>query len=165
MRKSVATAVIVLVSAASILSAMPASARTSGHPASATRVARCAAQFENAQRADMVSFRDFDAATWKAGHDPAAVSIFPQGQRFVGINAIMDALSGHFANQNAVWSWTEFGRHVYGCTYAFIEYDASYDIPSIGFHQRADTVVSYRYEHGKWLSVIDQGTLLELGDQ
>jgi len=109
----------------------------------------------------MESFRDFDADTWRAGHDPDAVSIFPSGATFVGIDAIMNALTGHFENRNAVWSWTELSRRVDGCRTAVIRYDATYDIPSIGYHQRAVTVVTYIYERGRWLSIYDQGTMLE----
>ncbi len=122
----------------------------------------CAAKFETAQRTDMESFRDYDAATFRAGHAPDAVSIFAQGQRFAGIDAIMTALRSHFADREAVWSWTEIARHVDGCRTAFIEYDAVYEIPRIGFYQRSLTAVTYVYEHGRWLGILDQGTLLEL---
>jgi hypothetical protein len=110
----------------------------------------------------MESFRDYDAQTFRAGHDHDAVSIFPQGQRFVGIDAIMTALKSHFTDKEAIWSWTELNRRVIGCHTAFIEYDATYDIPRIGFHQRALTVVTYVYRHHQWLSIMDQGTILEL---
>ncbi|HZC69456.1 MAG TPA: DUF4440 domain-containing protein [Jatrophihabitans sp.] len=140
---------------------IPATAATGGDSTDAA-YRHCAAQFDAAQRADMESFRDFDAATFRAGHDPDAVSIFAQGQRFVGIDAIMAALKNHFTNKNAVWTWTELNRRVIGCKTAFIEYDANYDIPSIGFHQRALTDVTYVYESGQWKSILDQGTLLEL---
>jgi hypothetical protein len=53
-------------------------------------------------------------------------------------------------------------RRVEGCRTAVIRYDATYDIPSMGFHQRAITVVTYIYQHGRWLGILDQGTLLEL---
>jgi ketosteroid isomerase-like protein len=122
----------------------------------------CAARFDEAQRADMESFRDYDAATFRAGHAPDAVSIFPQGQRFAGIDAIMTALASHFADREAIWSWTEIARHIDGCRTAFIEYEAVYEIPRTGFYQRALTAVTYIYEHGRWLSILDQGTLLEL---
>ena len=121
----------------------------------------CERKFDEAQREDMESFRDFDAETSRAGHDPDAVSIFPSGATFVGIDAIMDALAGHFENRNAVWSWTEISRRVEGCRTAVIRYDATYDIPSIGYHQRAITVVTYVFERGRWLSIYDQGTMLE----
>ena len=123
---------------------------------------RCAQSFDEAQRLDMESFRDFDAETWRDGHDPDAVSIFPSGATFVGIDAIMDALAGHFADRQAVWSWTELTRRVDGCHTAVIRYDATYDIPAVGYHQRAITVVTYVREHGRWLSIYDQGTMLEL---
>jgi hypothetical protein len=61
-----------------------------------------------------------------------------------------------------VWSWTELSRRVDGCRTAVIRYDATYDIPSTGFHQRAVTVVTYIFERGRWLGIYDQGTLLEL---
>jgi len=35
-----------------------------------------------------------------------------------------------------------------------------YDIPSIGFHQRALTSVTYIHKGDNWLSIADQGTLL-----
>ena len=110
----------------------------------------------------MESFRDYDAATFRAGHDPDAVSIFPSGARFAGIDAIMTALTSHFRDREAIWSWTELNRRVDGCRTAFIEYEAVYEIPRIGFYQRALTVVTYEYEHGRWLGIMDQGTMLEL---
>ena len=42
-------------------------------------------------------------------------------------------------------------------------YDATYDIPAFEYHQRALTTVTYVFQRGHWKSVIDQGTLLELG--
>jgi len=51
---------------------------------------------------------------------------------------------------------------VEGCRTGFIEYDAVYEIPRTGFYQRALTVVTCVYEHGRWLGIMDQGTLLEL---
>jgi hypothetical protein len=51
-------------------------------------------------RRDMESFRGFDAATWRDGYDPDAVSIFPSGATFAGLDAIMDALAGHFADRS-----------------------------------------------------------------
>ncbi|TWD84553.1 SnoaL-like protein [Kribbella amoyensis] len=122
----------------------------------------CARSFDATQRADMESFRDFDAATFRAVHARDAVSIYPTGERHVGLEAIMAAAKNHFTNKNAVWSWTELSRRVDGCRSAVITYDATYDIPKYEYHQRALTVVTYVYEHGRWLAVMDQGTLLEL---
>jgi hypothetical protein len=122
--------------------------------------AGCAREFEVAQRTDMGSFRDFDEDTWLAGHDPQAITIFASGARRQGIDAIAAALHPHFVNRNAVWSWTELFRNVVGCSTGYILYDATYDIPSIGFHQRALTSVTYIHQGDKWLSVADQGTLL-----
>jgi hypothetical protein len=123
--------------------------------------AGCAAQFEKAQRLDMESFRDYDAETFRAGHHPGAVTIFASGARRIGIDAIMAALGPHFANREAIWAWTEVYRVVDGCKSAFILYDATYDIPSIGYHQRTLTGVTYTHQGNKWLSIADQGTYLE----
>ena len=41
--------------------------------------AGCAREFEEAQRVDMESFRDFDEPTWLAGHHPEAITIFASG--------------------------------------------------------------------------------------
>lgn len=120
----------------------------------------CAREFDEAQRVDMESFRDFDEATWLAGHHPEAITIFASGARRQGIEAIAAALHPHFVNKTAVWSWTELYRFVDGCSTGYILYDATYDIPSIGFHQRALTSVTYIHEGGHWLSIADQGTLL-----
>lgn len=128
------------------------------------RNARCLRQFEATQRADMESFRDFDAATFRSVHAEDAVSIYPTGERHVGLDAIMAAARSHFTNKIAVWSWTELSRRVDGCRSAVITYDATYDIPKYAYHQRALTVVTYVYEHGRWLAVMDQGTLLEISD-
>jgi Domain of unknown function (DUF4440) len=153
------TALIGVVLAAAAL--LPSSIALGGHSV-ADRGVGCARKFEEAQRQDMESFRDFDAEAFRAVHDPDAISIFPSGFTAVGIDDIMTALSRHFTNRNAVWSWTELSRRVEGCRTAVIRYDATYDIPSVGFHQRAITVVTYIYTHGRWLGIFDQGTLLEL---
>lgn len=162
----VAAAVVVLPGAATAAPAKPAPASASAAAVAAvaggSAAHRCAKKFDEAQRADMESFRDFDAKTWRAGHDRNAVSIFPSGARFVGIDAIMAAVKSHFANKEAVWSWTEIHRRVDGCSIGYIEYEAVYEIPRIHFYQRALTVVTYVYSHGKWLGILDQGTMLEL---
>ncbi|MGH8176074.1 MAG: DUF4440 domain-containing protein [Steroidobacter sp.] len=130
-------------------------------PDSQGKAAGCAAQFEEAQRIDMESFRDYDVAAFRAVHHPQAVTIFASGAVRYGIDAIMTALSPHFANREAVWAWTELYRVVDGCKSAFILYDATYDIPSIGYHQRTLTGVTYTHDGNKWLATADQGTYLE----
>jgi hypothetical protein len=121
----------------------------------------CAEQFELAQRTDMESFRDYDRETFRAGHDPRAVTIFASGAVRYGIDAIMATLEFHFANREAIWAWTELYRVVDDCKSAFILYDATYDIPRIGYHQRTLTGVTYTHDGNRWLSIADQGTYLE----
>ncbi|RIQ13294.1 DUF4440 domain-containing protein [Jiangella rhizosphaerae] len=123
----------------------------------------CEEKFDEAQRIDMESFRDFDAEAWREGHHEDAVSVFASGHRFSGIDAIMAAQKSHFENREAIWTWTEIDRHVYGCKTATIEYDATYELPSIGFKSRAITVVTYTFERGRWLSIYDQGTAFPPG--
>jgi hypothetical protein len=137
------------------------SAASASDPADSATAAGCARQFELAQKTDMESFRDYDEETFRAGHDPRAVTVFASGAVRFGIDAIMAALHPHFANRNAVWSWTELYRVVDGCKSAFILYDTNYDIPSAGFHQHALTGVTYTHVGDKWLSIADQGTLLK----
>lgn len=125
----------------------------------------CAAQFEEAQRIDMESFRDYDEATFRAGHDPRAVTVFASGAVRYGIDAIMAALRPHFVNREAVWSWKELYRVVDGCKSAFILYDAVYEVPSTGYHQRTLTGVTYTHAGDTWLAIADQGTYLEAPSQ
>jgi hypothetical protein len=146
-----AGAIAIILSSESIASASEAEGAAAG----------CAAQFEEAQRSDMESFRDYDAETFRAGHRSDAVTIFASGAVRKGVNAIMTALGPHFANREALWSWIEIYRVVDGCKSAFILYDATYDIPSIGYHQRTLTGVTYTHDGSKWLAVADQGTYLE----
>lgn len=120
----------------------------------------CARQFEIAQRLDMESFRDYDAETFRAGHDERAVSVFPSGAVLVGIDAIMDGLASHFANREAQWSWVEKYRVVDGCKSAYILYETVYAIPRIDYYQRALTGVGYTHKGDHWLAVSDQGTPL-----
>lgn len=122
----------------------------------------CARKFDEAQRIDMESFRDFDAEAWEHGHADNAVSIYPSGARFAGIDAIMAAQEGHFTRREAVWSWEEVNRQVIGCSSGFIEYVAVYEIPRTGYYQRAHTIVSYVWTKDGWKSVLDQGTMLEV---
>ena len=128
--------------------------------ADSSAAAGCARQFEEAQRIDMESFRDYDAETFRDGHHPDAITVFASGARRVGVDAIMAALAPHFANREAIWAWTELYRVVDGCRAGFIVYDTTYDIPSIGFHQHALTGVTYTHVGDKWLAIADQGTLL-----
>lgn len=121
---------------------------------------RCERQFEAAQRIDMESFRDYDAEAFRAIHTDDAITIFASGDLFQGIDAIMTALAGHFEDQEAVWEWTELYRSVKGCRTAFILYETTYEIPSIGDYQRALTGVTYTYRRGAWLATADQGTPL-----
>jgi hypothetical protein len=41
-----------------------------------------------------------------------------------------------------------------------ILYETLYELPSIGFRQRALTGVTYTHEGGRWLAIADQGTPL-----
>lgn len=120
----------------------------------------CERLFDTAQRTDMESFRDYDAATFRDIHTPDAVTIFASGAYRIGIDAIMTALAGHFAGREATWEWTELHREVKGCETAFIIYDTTYTLPSAGFRQRARIGVTYTFERGRWLAVFDQSTLL-----
>ena len=120
----------------------------------------CARQFEVAQRMDMESFRDYDAETFRAVHDERAITVFGSGATRIGIDAIMATFASHFANREALWSWTERYRVVDGCSSAFILYETVYEIPRIGFRSRALTGVTYTYDRGKWLAIADQGTPL-----
>jgi hypothetical protein len=122
---------------------------------------RCAREFDQAQRTDMVSFRDYDLATWKAGHDDDAITVLAAGQWFQGRDTIAAVLHRHFEDREATWTWTELSRAVDGCKTGTILYDATYAIPSAGFTQRAYVSVVYTRKHGKWLSVIDQSTLVK----
>lgn len=120
----------------------------------------CARQFEVAQRVDMESFRDYDAETFRAGHDERAVTVFDSGAVRIGIDAVMTALASHFRDREAKWSWTERYRVVDGCRSAYILYETVYEIPRVGYRQRALTGVTYTHDGFKWLAVADQGTKL-----
>lgn len=120
----------------------------------------CAEQFDEAQRVDMESFRDYDLETWLAGHDDDAIQILTSGHITQGREAIGQLMAGHFTNREAIWSWTELNRTVDGCKTATIVYDATYEIPSRDFVLHEIVTVVYTYKHGKWLTVVDQGTEL-----
>ena len=122
--------------------------------------AGCARQFDRAQRIDMESFRDYDAETFRAIHDERAITVFASGARRQGIDAIMAALASHFNNREGRWSWVERYRVVDGCKSAFILYETVYELPSIGYRQRALTGVTYSHNGFGWLAIADQGTPL-----
>lgn len=157
---SLRTKIVLLTTATLIaLSTTPAALASEAESQEAAR--GCAAQFERAQRQDMESFRDYDAATFRRIHHPQAVTILASGAVRYGIDEVMRALAPHFANREALWAWTELYRVVDGCKSAFILYDATYDIPSIGYHQRTLTGVTYTRKGNKWLAVADHNTYLE----
>ncbi|HEY0502310.1 MAG TPA: DUF4440 domain-containing protein [Lysobacter sp.] len=118
----------------------------------------CYNQFDVAQQVDMESFRDYDAETFRAGHTDDAVTIFANGGVVIGIDQVMAALAGHFANREAVWEWEELHRSVQGCDTAYILYETTYKIPRIGFVSRALVGVTYTHDGNKWLAVADQNT-------
>jgi hypothetical protein len=149
---------IVAIAVAATALAVPAAA--AADDGSSEGAAGCARQFEEAQRTDMESFRDFDRETWVAGHDDDAITIFTTGLMVQGRDNIANILRNHFNNRNAVWTWTELTRAVDGCKTATIVYDATYAIPSQNLVLREIVSVSYTHKGDKWLSVIDQGTEL-----
>jgi len=70
-----------------------------------------------------------------------AVTVFASGARRQGLEAVMAALASHFRGREGVWIWTERYRVVDGCRSAFILYETVYELPSIGYRQRAMTGV------------------------
>ena len=158
-RRAAHASVLALAFAASAAVLAPAPVQATGEwPPVLQRY--CEQAFDTAQRIDMESFRDYDAQAFRDIHTEDAVTVFGSGAYRVGIDAIMAALAGHFANREAVWEWTELHREVKGCDTAFIIYDTTYSIPSIGYSARARTGVTYTFERGRWLAVFDQSTPL-----
>ena len=154
-----AGAAVAAAAAVSVASpAVATGAAADRHLGTAGLVGWCARQFDEAQRHDMESFRDFDRATWEAGHDDDAITIYSSGQVVQGRAAIGESQRHHFANRNATWTWAERNRAVDGCSTGTVVYDTTYAIPSQGFVIRQIISVTYTFKHGRWLSVIDQGT-------
>jgi transcriptional regulator of nitric oxide reductase len=109
----------------------------------------------------MESFRDFDAATFRAGHHADSITVFASGATRYGVDAIMAALQSHFDDREALWSWTELHRVVDGCRSAFILYDAMYEIPSTGYRRRRLVGVTYTQVGDRWLVLADMGSYFE----
>lgn len=106
----------------------------------------------------MESFRDFDRETFRAVHHPDAITVLASGDYFVGIDEIMEVLEGfHFGAREAIY---EAYRVVDGCESAFILYETTYELPSIGFRSHALTGVTYTHKGDRWLAIADQGTPL-----
>lgn len=161
MRKKIRPAVLGVVLAAIAAATVPAAAHGGPTVADGTQSAHgCERQLDAALRRDMESFRDFDAETFREGHDERAITVFPSGRIANGIDEIMELLGPHFRNRNAVWTWTETHRIVEGCKTAFVVYDARYEIPSIGFRQHQVVAVTWIRKHGEWLAIADTNTLL-----
>lgn len=121
--------------------------------------AQCAQQFDVAQKNNMEAFRDYNKDVFFDLRDSKAAALFSSGYAFYGRDNIMKALSGHFSNKKAVWSWEEKYRFIDGCKAAFIVYDAHYD------SEHSLTSVTFTYNDGKWQVVKDQGTLLPVATQ
>lgn len=152
---------VALLTAATLATVSTALGAFASEPDTQQAARGCAAQFERAQRQDMESFRDYDAETFRRLHHRDALTVFAGGTVRYGIDEVMRALAPHFANREAIWTWTELYRVVDGCKSAFILYDATYDIPSIGYHHRTLTGVTYTRKGNRWLAVADQNTYLE----
>lgn len=119
----------------------------------------CARKFDDAQRQDMESFRDYDREAFVDVHHPDAVSVFAAGVVAVGLDEVMELLDSHFEAKVGKWSWTEVTREVHGCKTGFIVYRTHIERP--GLSRWALNTVTYTYEHGRWLVVSDQGTAIE----
>jgi hypothetical protein len=119
----------------------------------------CDALFDEAQGTDMDSFAAYDASTFRDGHHPDATTIFGSGRGlFVGVDAIMEALAGHFAAREATWRWRELHRWVDCPRTALIVYETWYELPSQQFSSHRLTSVVYVQRDGRWLAIHDQGT-------
>jgi hypothetical protein len=116
----------------------------------------CEEKFDQAQRQDMESFRDYDAEAFRDVHHPDATSVFAVGAVAIGRDAIMEALAPYFEAQTSKWSWTEITRSVQGCRTGVIVYRTLIERP--GFSRHAINTVTYTYEHGRFLAISDQGT-------
>jgi SnoaL-like domain len=116
----------------------------------------CDERFDQAQRQDMESFRDYDAEAFRDVHHPDATSVFAVGEVAIGRDAIMEALAPYFEAQTSTWSWTEITRSVQGCRTGVIVYRTLIERP--GFSRHAINTVTYTYEHGRFLAISDQGT-------
>ena len=116
----------------------------------------CEEKFDQAQRQDMESFRDYDAESFREVHHPDAVSVFAVGEVAIGRDAIMEALASYFEAKEAHWSWTEITRSVQGCSTGVIVYRTLIERPGLTRH--AINTVTYTFEHGRWLVISDQGT-------
>lgn len=155
--------VIGMVAAAIATAVVPSIAITASasSQADAARAAHnCARQLDAAAREDMRSFAAYDERRWRAVHDERAITIFAGGRVANGIDETVTALAGHFRDRNATWTYTELNRVVDGCDTAFLLYDTTYAIPSVGFSQRAIVGVTYERKHGRWLVIADQNTLM-----
>ncbi|MEV6416403.1 hypothetical protein [Kribbella sp. NPDC051718] len=163
MDRSLTRRVTSLLAAAAAVIAIPgaANAATAASSNESTQAKTCAQKFDQAQRTDMESFRDFDRDKWLAGHDKGVVSIVADGRVRVGLDAVAEASRPRFISKDSVWSWTELTRKVDGCKTGFIVYTTKYAIPRLDYWFTAVTAVTYEYKHGRWLTVLDQGTLLE----
>ncbi len=160
MRKKMRLVLVGLAVAATAAVATPTVAAATDDDGSAAAETNCAREFDEAQRVDMESFRDYDLATWTAGHDDDAITVLAQGLWFQGRDTIAAVLHRHFEDRENIWTWTELTRAVDGCKTGTILYDTTITVPSANFSQRALVSVTYTRKSGKWLSVIDQGTLL-----
>jgi hypothetical protein len=116
--------------------------------------------FEDAQRTDMESFRDYDRETWRRGHTVDAVSVLPNGTVLVGRDEIVTALDRHFSEREATWSWTELSRRIDAGRAAHILYETRYESGRHRISVHALTGVTWSLRDDEWLVVCDQGTRL-----
>jgi len=119
-----------------------------------SRHGSCHERFDQAQRQDMESFRDYDAEAFREVHHPNAVSVFAVGEVAIGRDAIMEALAPYFEAKVAKWSWTEITRSVQGCRTGVIVYRTLVERPGLSRH--AINTVTYTFDRGRWLVISDR---------
>ena len=129
---------------------------SAGAEGETSRHRSCDQKFDQAQRQDMESFRDYDAEAFREVHHPDAVSVFAVGEVAIGRDAIMEALAPYFEARVARWSWTEITRSVEGCRTGVIVYRTLIERPGLSRH--AINTVTYTFDRGRWLVISDQGT-------
>jgi len=124
------------------------------------RAVGCERQFHEAVREYVETTDDRDAEGFNALLHPDITAILPGGIVFAGKEETAAFIDQFFARTDWTQSLTVRRTTVDGCATAFVLFDSVYAEPASGYRDDLVIGITWTREHGRWLVLHDQNTVV-----
>ncbi|RZS44270.1 uncharacterized protein (TIGR02246 family) [Herbihabitans rhizosphaerae] len=121
----------------------------------------CAWQFDTAVARYVATTDARDAKAFNALVHPDVVGVLPGGSTLVGKPAFAGFIERFFARTDWTQTFTVKHRAVDGCSTATVLFESVYSEPAAGYRQTLMIGITWTREHGRWLVLHDQNTVVE----